>query len=65
MDNTLVMLGRVAGILGTLICVFAGAVRVSGAYDFHGFWAGTLLQAGIAGLLIGCFLLLLALVRRR
>jgi len=64
MDNLLVMLGRLAGIAGVVLCLVAGFARVLGNFYLAGFSVGSLLQAGMGGLLIGCFLLLLATHQR-
>jgi len=58
-------LGRVAGVVGLLICLLAGALRLTGHYAVGAYSAITLLQLGIAGLAAGCFLLLWALSARR
>jgi hypothetical protein len=65
MDNLLVMLGRLAGLVGLVICLGAGIARVLGHFYVAGFSVSTLLQAGLAGLVLGCFALLLALTERR
>jgi hypothetical protein len=64
MDNLLVMLGRLAGIAGVVLCLVAGLARVLGQFYLGGFSVASLLQAGMGGLLIGCFLLLLAMHQR-
>ena len=61
MDNLLVILGRLAGIAGAVICLVAGFARILGNFYIAGFSVASLLQAGMGGLLIGCFILLLAL----
>jgi hypothetical protein len=61
MDNLLVMLGRLAGIAGVVLCLVAGIARILGQFYLAGFSVSSLLQAGMGGLLIGCFALLLAL----
>jgi len=43
-----------------VLCVVAIAWRVLGNYGLVGFSVGALLQAGMAGVLVGCFCLLLA-----
>ncbi|EXI82457.1 MAG: hypothetical protein AW10_00565 [Candidatus Accumulibacter appositus] len=60
MDGFLLLLGRATGFAGVLLCVVAAVVRVTGSYWLAGFQVGTLMQAGIAGVVIGCFLLLVA-----
>jgi len=56
----MLLLGRATGFAGVLLCVVAAAARVLGHYWLAGFQLGTLMQAGIAGVGIGCFLLLVA-----
>jgi hypothetical protein len=62
--NLLVMLGRLAGFAGILVCVVAGIARLLGNFYLAGFSVSTLLQAGMAALLVGSFALLLALNQR-
>ena len=64
MDGLLLLLGRVAGVAGLVLCVVAGFFRVSGAYYLGGFQLATLLQAGVGALVVGCFFLLLLLAGR-
>ncbi|HMV04597.1 MAG TPA: hypothetical protein PKA30_03510 [Accumulibacter sp.] len=59
MEGLLLLLGRAAGVLGLLVCVVAGAVRLSGSFYLAGFQVGTLLQTGIGLVVVACFLLLL------
>jgi hypothetical protein len=60
MDVLLLSLGRAAGFAGVLLCVVVAVARLLGNYWLAGFQLGTLMQAGIAGVVIGCFLLLVA-----
>ncbi len=62
--DILLNLGRVAGVVGTLLCIIGAAVRLGGAYWIAGFQVGTLLQAGIAAMVFGCFCLLVVRTRR-
>ena len=55
--------GRLVGMLGVVVCAVAIVLRLLGMYAVLGFSTGALLQAGMAGVLIGCFLLLLASTR--
>ena len=64
MENLLVMLGRLAGIAGAVLCLVAGFARILGHFYIGGFSAAALLQGGMGGLLIGCFLLLHATHQR-
>lgn len=57
-------LGWLAGISGALLCIIGVASRLSGAYWLGGFQVGTLLQAGTAAMVFGCFCLLAVLTRR-
>ena len=65
MDNVLVMLGRIAGLAGIVVCLLAGVARLLGHFSLAGYSVAALLQAGMAGVLIGCFALLLAQHERR
>lgn len=64
MDALLLALGRVAGMGGVALCIIGGAVRLSGRHWLAGFEALTLLQAGIAGMTLGCLCFLALLVHR-
>lgn len=61
MNDLLVLLGRATGIAGLLLCVVAVAVRLADRYYLGVFQLGTVLQAGVAAIVVGCFFLLLAL----
>lgn len=65
MNKMLITLGKMAGLAGVLVCVAAGAWRLTGNFEIVGIWIGTLLQVGMAGLLTGCFCLLVAQAERR
>mgnify|MGYP006982683718 CR=1 FL=1 len=54
-------LGTLAGVVGLLICLFAGLTRLTGMRWLMGFEIVTLLQIGIGGMVLGCFCLLLVL----
>ena len=58
MQKNLLLVGNIAGFLGIALCVVAGLARLAGYFFVAGMEAGTLLQAGTAGVVIGCFLLL-------
>lgn len=62
--DILIKLGMIAGLGGVLLCIVGAASRLSGAYWLGSFQVGTLLQAGIAAMVFGCFCLLTALTRR-
>ncbi len=61
--EALLKLGWLAGIVGVLLCIVGIGVRLSGAFWIGGFQVGTLLQAGVAGLVFGCFCMLAYLTR--
>jgi hypothetical protein len=65
MYDLLLWLGRLAGVVGLLLIAIAVAVRLTGAYWLAGFQIGTVLLAGTAALIAGCFALLLVLTDRR
>ena len=60
MDKLIALVGRLAGIVGALLCVVSGAARIGGQHWLGGFEAQTLMLAGIAGMVLGCFCLLLS-----
>lgn len=62
--DALVKLGWIAGVVGAMLCVVGAAFRLGGAYWVGGFQSGTLLQAGTAAMVFGCFCLLVVLTRR-
>jgi len=65
MKELLLWLGRLCGVCGAVLCIASLAFRLHGSYLIGGFQVGTLLQAGIAGLAAGSFLLLFVLAQRR
>lgn len=62
--DMLLKLGRIAGVVGVLLCILGVAARLGGAYWLGGFQVGTLLLAGIAAMVMGCFSLLVVLTQR-
>ena len=62
--DILLKLGRLAGVVGVLLCIAGIAVRLGGAYWIGGFQVGTLLQAGIAAMVFGCLCFLAVLTHR-
>jgi hypothetical protein len=64
METLLIWIGRLAGVAGVVLCVIAGATRLLGAYWLGQFQTTTLLQVGIAGMVLGCLCLLMALLER-
>jgi len=57
--DAMLVIGRVAGVLGVLVCALAVVVRVGGSYLVGGYQVGTLFLAGIAAMVAGCLCLLL------
>jgi hypothetical protein len=64
MNGALVRIGRAAGAIGMAICALGAIARVSGHYTLGSYQAGTLLLAGVAAMVAGCFALLWALTSR-
>jgi len=56
MKQLMTMGGYLAAVVGLLICAASGLARVSGAHYLAGFEALTLLQAGIALMVLACIL---------
>lgn len=65
MQNLLPWLGRLAGVVGLLLCAVAAIWRLLGNFYLGGIQVATLLQAGTSALVVGCFLLLLGGSARR
>ena len=63
MNNLMLMVGRLAGLGGLLLCIVSFGARMTGKYFLAGFQVGTLLQAGIAIMVVGCFCLLWTLAK--
>ncbi len=61
----LVWAARIGGLLGVAAIALAAAARLSGAWSLGGFQVGTLLQAGMAAVLVACLAYLAALVEQR
>lgn len=54
MDNLLLWLGRIAGLGGVLLCIFAVVLRLRGTYWIASFQVGTVLAAGAVAMIFGC-----------
>ena len=65
LQRFLLWVGRLAGFLGVLICAVAIVARLSGMYGIIGFQVGTVLQAGVATMVLGCLGYLALLARRK
>ena len=64
METLLLWVGRLAGFGGVVLCAWAVIMRIQGSYFAGGFQVGTLLQAGMTAILIGCLCLLVVLTSR-
>jgi hypothetical protein len=64
MEISLLWIGRLAGLAGVFMCLIAVSARLAGAFWIAGFQAGTLLQAGMAAMLLGCLAHLVVLTAR-
>jgi hypothetical protein len=64
MNDLFLWFGRAAGVGGVLLCVLAAVARISGHYWIGAFQVGTLLQAGIATMIVGCLSFLAVLTER-
>jgi hypothetical protein len=64
MNAMLLLVGRLAGVLGVLVSVAAVLLRLAGHYHLAKVGTGALLQGGMAALLVACFCLLLVTVSR-
>lgn len=62
--NILLMLGRITGVVGVLLCIAGVALRLAGTYWIAGFQVGTLLQAGTTAMVLGCLCFLAVLTHR-
>lgn len=54
MNTFLQWIGHLAALLGIVICLLTGLVRVSGTFYFLGFEAQTLFIGGIALMVMAC-----------
>jgi hypothetical protein len=64
MASMLLWVGRLAGLGGAFLTLFAMAVRLSGRYVLGYFQAGTLLLAGMSLMTLGCLAYVAALAER-
>jgi hypothetical protein len=64
MENLLQWIGRLGGIVGVAITLIAVVARLQGSYMLGGFQVGTLLLAGIGGMVVGCLGYAAALAER-
>lgn len=54
MENLLLWIGRLAGLVGILVCAAAFCARVTGTWTLGSFQVGTLFQAGMAAMILAC-----------
>ncbi|MGQ0651665.1 MAG: hypothetical protein ACT4P4_05260 [Betaproteobacteria bacterium] len=54
LQDLLIWIGRITGVVGVLMTVVAVAARLAGVFHVAGFEAGTLMQAGMAVMLVAC-----------
>ena len=54
MGKTLGIIGSIVGVIGTLICLSAGLVRVTGGHWFLGYEAFTIFIGGIGVMMMAC-----------
>ena len=64
MHSLLLWVGRVAGLAGIALCAAAFIARVQNIWSVGGYRIGSILQAGMAGLLLGCLAYLADLAER-
>ncbi|MGE5089972.1 MAG: hypothetical protein ACM3QY_12650 [Candidatus Levyibacteriota bacterium] len=64
MNGALVWSGRAVGVIGVAICAIGAIARLTGHYTVGSYQAGTLLLAGVAAMVAGCFALLWAMASR-
>jgi len=62
MNNLLRWTGRSAGVIGILLCVVSVVARAVGMFVIGSIQVGTLLQAGMAMMILGCLAYLAVLV---
>lgn len=64
MNGLLLLVGRLAGVVGGVVILVAVLTRLGGNFYLGTLSTGTLLQGGMAALLIACVCLLQVLVAR-
>ena len=65
MSNLLILIGRVAGLLGVVLGAVAVVVRATGTFTVGTLQVGTLLQAAIASMVLGTLAYAAAVAERR
>jgi hypothetical protein len=64
MQALLLWIGRLAGLVGVIVCAGASFARLSGSWSIGSFQVGTMLQAGTAAMVLGCLAYCASLVER-
>ena len=64
MESLLLWVGRIAGVAGVALSIWAAANRLSGEYFVGGFQIGTILLGGITSMLVACICFLMVLTDR-
>ena len=64
MDTLLLLIGRLSGVAGALLAVFAVILRATGRYSVGNYDAGTLFIGGMATMMFACLCLLIVLTNR-
>jgi hypothetical protein len=64
MQGLLIWAARIAAVAGVALIATAVMARVSGVYSLGGFESGTILQGGMAAVLLACLGYLTALAER-
>ena len=64
MQALLLWIGRLAGLIGVIACAAAGFSRLGGSWSIGSFQVGTMLQAGTAAMVLGCFAYCASLAER-
>jgi hypothetical protein len=65
LQKFLLWVGRLAGLLGVLICAATIGARLGGTFNVMNFQIGTVFQAGVAMMVLGCLGYLALLARRK
>ncbi len=65
LQKFLLWVGRLAGLLGVLICAVAILARLGGTFQIMEFQTGTVWHAGVATMVLGCLGYLALLARRK
>ena len=65
MNNLLIWIGRVAGLIGLLVVGTAVMLRATGVWHLGGLQIGTLMNAGVAALALGTWAYAASLAERK